>query len=40
MVYCPHGPILEAMQAFPEFKLIKYNESSDLMKEIAQRFGI
>ena len=40
MVYCPHGPILEAMQAFPEFKLIKYNESGDLLKEIAKRFGI
>ena len=39
-VYCPHGPILEAMQAFSEFQLIKYTESSDLLKEIAKRFGI
>lgn len=40
LVYCPHGPILEAMQAFPEFKLVKYKESTDLIKEVARRFGI
>lgn len=40
VVYCPHGAILEAIEVFPEFKLIKYTESDDLLKEIAKRFGI
>jgi DNA-binding response OmpR family regulator len=39
-VYCTHGPLLEAMQLFPESQLIKYNESSDLLKELQKRFGI
>jgi len=39
-VYCPTGPILDAMRSFPESRLIRYNESSDLMTEIAKRFGI
>ncbi len=39
-VYCTHGPLLEAMQLFPESQLIKYNESGDLLKELEKRFGI
>ncbi len=40
MVYCTHGPLLEAMQTFPESQLIKYAESHDLLKEIARRLGM
>lgn len=39
-VYCPRGPVLDAIHSFSDMHLIKYVETQDLLKEIGKRFGI
>lgn len=39
-IYSPKGSFLEALQAYPESQLIKYDQSKELLDALANRFGI